>query len=167
MSRTAVDALEILNFLHHEAHLLDAGKFNAWLELLTDDIRYRVPVRVTREREHGPGIIDHMSHYEEDRYSLEMRIKRLETEAAWAEDPPSRTRHFVTNVRVEPIDDRHVRVYSNLLLFRSRGDSPNFDLLSAERVDVLRRTDGGWKLAAREVVLDVSTVPTHNLAILF
>ena len=40
-----------------------------------------------------------MAHFDEDRYSLEKRVERLDGDHAWTEDPPSRTRHFVTNVQ--------------------------------------------------------------------
>ncbi|WP_243095600.1 aromatic-ring-hydroxylating dioxygenase subunit beta [Thermus thalpophilus] len=162
---------EILDFLHHEAELLDEGRYRDWLELVTDDIVYQVPIRMTRERspEGGPsGVSDRMFHLDEDRTSLEMRVARLETGFAWAEDPPSRLRHFVTNVRVgQPRSTERgeeVEVRSNLLLFRSRWDKPEFTFLSAERRDVLRREGGRWKLARRLVILDHSTLPTHNLS---
>ncbi|MCV7027606.1 aromatic-ring-hydroxylating dioxygenase subunit beta, partial [Mycolicibacterium novocastrense] len=56
-------------------------------------------------------------------------------------------------------------VRSNLLFFRSRGDSGRWELLSAERVDVLRRTDDSLRLARREVLLDHSTLPIDNLSV--
>src|SRR5581483_742568 len=102
---------------------------------------------VTREHTAGPGFDDRMAHMYEDRDSLEMRALRVNTEYAWAEEPPSRTRHFVTNVRVsggERGDELAVR--SNLLLYRTRGDVPAYDILSAERRDVLRRCDGELRL---------------------
>jgi ethylbenzene dioxygenase beta subunit len=162
---------EVLDFLHREAALVDEGRYREWLSLLTEDVVYRIPVRLTRERPpqggYG-GIAEGMLHMDEDRASLEMRVARLETGFAWAEDPPSRLRHFVTNVRVgEPVrGDRgeEVEVRSYLLLFRSRWDRPDFTFLSAERQDLLRRENGGWKLARRLVILDHSTLPTHNLS---
>jgi ethylbenzene dioxygenase beta subunit len=162
---------EVLDFLHREAALLDEGRYREWLSLLTEDVVYRIPVRLTRERPpqggYG-GIAEGMLHMDEDRASLEMRVARLETGFAWAEDPPSRLRHFVTNVRVgEPVrGDRgeEVEVRSYLLLFRSRWDRPDLTFLSAERQDLLRRENGGWKLARRLVILDHSTLPTHNLS---
>jgi ethylbenzene dioxygenase beta subunit len=156
----AVDAEE---FLYREAELLDDGRFREWLDLLTDDVRYRVPVRQTRERGES-GVSDEMFHLDEDRDSLTLRVDRLETGFAWAEDPPSRVRHFVTNVRARPRDDE-LAVRSNLLLYRGRWDRAEHDLLSAERHDVLRPGPDGLRLAARTVVLDATTLPTLNLAI--
>jgi ethylbenzene dioxygenase beta subunit len=164
----------LLNCLYQEAELLDEGRYREWLALLAQDVRYQVPVRVTKER--GPeggvsGVMEGMYHLDEDYTSLEMRVARLETGFAWAEDPPSRLRHFVTNVRIgEPRPTpkgEESEVRSNLLIFRSRWDRPDYTLLSAERRDVWRQEEGGWRLARRTVVLDSATLPTHNLAFFF
>ena len=162
----------ILDFLYREAELLDEGRYREWLGLLTDDIRYQVPIRFAKERGAGPtaitGVATSMFHLDEDHDSLELRVDRLETGFAWAEEPPSRIRHFVSNVRAEPIDGRsdEVAVRSNVLVYRSRWDRPGHDLLSGERHDVLRRVDGDWRLASRRVILDNTTLPTLNLSFL-
>lgn len=158
---------EIRDFLIEEAELLDTGRFREWLDHVTDDMRYFVPVRVTRERAAPTDIVAGAFHMDDDHDALEMRVLRLETEYAWAEDPPSRTRHFVTNLRVCATErDGELRVKSNLLLYRTRGDVPKFDLLSGERHDTLRREDDAWKLASRAVILDQSVILTHNLAVI-
>jgi 3-phenylpropionate/cinnamic acid dioxygenase small subunit len=160
----------VRDFLLLEAELLDDGRFRDWLNLLAADVDYRMPVRVTRDRTGGPGFDTDAYHFIENRFRLEIRIERLETGAAWAEEPPSRTRHFVSNIRVGTgTADGEVQVKSNLLLYRTRGSSPHHDLLSAERHDVLRQDGGGqgggWKLARRRILLDQTTMATHNLSI--
>ena len=157
----------ISEFLLEEAELLDDGRLREWLERVTDDIRYEIPVRVTRERAAGPGIVTSMAHWYDDWTALEMRVLRQDTEYAWAEDPPSRIRHFITNIRVKPGEaDNEFCVRSNVLLYRNRDDSPHHDLISGERHDVIRRVDEGWRLARRTVILDQSTLSTHNLPII-
>jgi len=157
---------EIDSYLFREAQLLDSGRFEDWLETLTEDVVYRMPLRVTRERRSANEFAGEMAHFDESRASLEMRVKRLGTRQAWAETPPSRTRHFVSNVRSWHGDcDDEFLVYSNLLLYRNRGDSPDHDLLSAERRDQLRRVDGELKLAVRTILLDQSTLGTLNLSV--
>jgi phthalate 3,4-dioxygenase subunit beta len=157
---------EVVDFLYAEADLLDRGEHRAWLDLLTDDIRYVVPVRVTTAHTLDGSALEDMAHFDEDRYSLRKRVERFETEHAWAEDPPSRTRHFVTNIRCREGDgDGELVAESNLLLFRSRGDVREHDLLSGRRNDTLRRTPGGLRLARREVILDESVLHTQNLAV--
>jgi 3-phenylpropionate/cinnamic acid dioxygenase small subunit len=155
-----------VSWLDDEAELLDNGQYAAWLALLTDDVRYIVPVRLTRERGGGPDTHAGSPHFLDDLATLRMRIERLRTEFAWAEDPPSRTRRFVTNVRPRPAGDG-VDVRSNLLLYRNRGEDTTAELLAAERRDHLRRmADGGLRLSQREVLLDQSTLGVRNLAVL-
>lgn len=167
--RDELDAIR--RFLDLEAELLDDGRLRDWLDLVTPDVRYLVPVRIHKEQtgeSRVTGVADDSFHLDEDLDSLQMRVDRIETGFAWAEEPPSRLRHHVGNVRVragERDDERQVR--SNVLVFRSRWDRPEHDLLSAERRDVLRLVDGEWRLARRFVVLDHTVVPTLNLAFLF
>jgi phthalate 3,4-dioxygenase subunit beta len=155
-------------FLVEEAALLDAADYAGWLDLLCEDIRYVMPVRVTTARGAGFDSLADMGHFDEDMYALRKRVQRLATDHAWTEDPPSRTRHFVTNVRTfrdEGDDLRVFRVESALLLFRSRGDTREADLISAGRTDLLRATADGLRLARREITVDESVLRTQNLAV--
>ena len=167
MLETSVETYwEVYSFLMHEAELLDERRERDWLDLFTDDAEYLMPVRVNRERGEGDGFSEEAFYFEETRGSLELRVRRLETEYAWAKDPPSRTRHFVTNVRIaESEEEDEVAVRTNLLLYRSRGSDPKHDLLSAERKDTLRKEDGQWKLRKRVILLDHSVLTTHNLSV--
>jgi phthalate 3,4-dioxygenase subunit beta len=152
-------------FLVEEAALLDAADYAGWLNLLCEDIRYVMPVRVTTARGAGFDSLADMGHFDEDIYALRKRVQRLATDHAWAEDPPSRTRHFVTNVRTFRPQADELRVESALLLFRSRGDTREPDLLSAGRTDLLRETGDGLRLARREIKVDESVLRTQNLAV--
>jgi phthalate 3,4-dioxygenase subunit beta len=152
-------------FLVEEAALLDAGDYDGWLALLTQDIRYLMPVRVTTARGAGFDTLADMGHFDEDMYALRKRVQRLATDHAWTEDPPSRTRHFITNVRTFRAAANELRVESALLMFRSRGDTRHADLLSAGRTDVLRETAEGLRLARRDIIVDESVLRTQNLAV--
>jgi 3-phenylpropionate/cinnamic acid dioxygenase small subunit len=88
------------------------------------------------------------------------------TEHAWTEDPPSRTRHVVSNIRTFATDsDDTLRAESSLLLFRSRGDTRPPDIVCAGRVDRLRATDSGYRLSERRIDVDEAVLRTQNLAI--
>ncbi len=168
MLETSIETYwEVYSFLMYEAELLDERREREWLDqLCADVVEYLMPVRVNRERGEGDGFSEEAFFFQETRGSLELRVRRLETEYAWAEDPPSRTRHFVTNIRVvEGEEEDEVAVRSNLLLYRSRGSDPRHDLISAERKDVLRKEDGQWKLKKRVILLDHSVLMTHNLSV--
>ena len=152
-------------FLVEEAALLDAADFAGWLGLLCEDIRYLMPVRVTTARGADFDSLADMGHFDEDMYALRKRVERLATDHAWTEDPPSRTRHFVTNVRTFRAAASELHVQSALLLFRSRGDTREASLISAGRTDLLRATPDGLRLARREITVDESVLRTQNLAV--
>lgn len=155
------------NFLYHEARLLDDRRVSEWFDLVTEDIDYHVPVRTTRERSAESEFSDQAYHLKEDYGSLRVRINRLENDFAWSENPPSRTRRFVSNVTVTTEHtDGDLDVRNNLLVHRAHEDETIPDLLSAERRDTLRRTDDGFRLAARTVLLDHTVLPTDSLSIL-
>ena len=152
-------------FLVEEAALLDAADYAGWLDLLCEDIRYLMPVRVTTARGADFDSLADMGHFDEDMYALRKRVQRLATDHAWTEDPPSRTRHFITNIRTFPNGSGELRVESSLLLFRSRGDTREADLVSAGRTDLLRETAAGLRLARREILVDEAVLRTQNLAV--
>jgi phthalate 3,4-dioxygenase subunit beta len=153
-------------WLVDEAWLLDAQAYEDWLDLLTDDIHYLMPVRVTTALGAGYDTSPGMAHFDEDKYSLSRRVARFLTEHAWTEDPPSRLRHHLSNVRTFATGDPdHLVVDSATLLFRNRGDVHPGSWISAGREDLLRRTEGGWKLARRTILVDDSVIRMQNLAI--
>jgi phthalate 3,4-dioxygenase subunit beta len=152
-------------FLVEEAAILDAGAWATWLGLLTDDVRYVMPVRVTTVHDTGYDWRSDMAHFDEDRYAIEKRVQRLLTEHAWTEDPPSRTRHLVTNIRTFAAEHGAVRVESTVLLFRSRGDDREAEYVCALRRDVLRPLAGGYQLAERRITVEEAVLRTQNLAI--
>jgi PAH dioxygenase small subunit len=157
--------IAVQDFLVYEAELLDDRKFEEWLELFTDDVTYDAPIRVTRKSP-NPTVIDDISFFDETLQSLTLRVKRLRTDVAWAEDPPSHTRRFVTNIRVRRTsNDDELDVRSSLMLFRSRGDMGAYDLIVGERFDLLRHVDGRLRIARRRIVLDQSSLSTKNLGV--
>lgn len=158
--------LQVSQWLVDEAYLLDAQDYESWLDLLADDIRYHMPVRVTTARGAGFDTAPGMAHFDEDKYSLSRRIARFRTEHAWTEDPPSRQRHFVANVRTFATQDAgHIVAESAVLLFRSRGDVNDAALVSAAREDLLRRDGQRWLLAHRTITVDESVIRMQNLAV--
>jgi biphenyl 2,3-dioxygenase beta subunit len=160
---------EAEQFLYAEAATLDDRRLEDWLALLTDDIHYWMPVRRTTTAKEvareftRPG---DMAFFDDDRQLLEMRVQRLKVGRAWAEDPPSRARRLVTNVRVLEADAGELLVASNFHLYRTRLDSEE-DSWIGRREDLLRREDGGLKLARRHIFLEQTVILSQNMSNLF
>lgn len=153
-------------WLYHEAKRLDEIDFDGWFQLLHSDIRYQMPVRVNKEGIERPDYSTEMYAFHDDIHTLRIRLDRLKTEYAWAEIPPSRTRRFVSNVRLtEYVPNERASVSSYLLIYRSRSTDIHHDLISGERQDEFTYVDGEWKLSKRLFIVDQTTLNTRNLAI--
>jgi 3-phenylpropionate/cinnamic acid dioxygenase small subunit len=173
---------EVEQFLYREARLLDERRFHEWLELFTDDVRYWMPVRSNRYPRSSKAIAmldadryaeedlskeDELAILDETKESLSRRIARLETGMAWAEDPPSRTRHIITNIEVEPgVTAAALKVFSNFMVYRNRSEMEE-DFYIGARQDILRHIDGAWKIAHRKIILDQNVLLAKNVSIFF
>jgi biphenyl 2,3-dioxygenase beta subunit len=160
---------EVEEFLYAEAALLDAREYRAWLGLIADDIHYWMPIRRTvtisdLDMEFTkPG---DMAYFDDDRAMLEMRVKKLEAGSAWSEDPPSRSRHFVSNVRILGVEGHEITVEVCFHLYRTRLNSEVGGWVG-RRIDVLRRVEDCFRLAKRHIFLDQTVIPTTNMSTLF
>ena len=173
---------EVEQFLYREARMLDERRFHEWLELFTDDVRYWMPGRSNRYPKISKAIAildpdryteeelsreDELAIMDETKETLCRRIARLHTGMAWAEDPPSRTRHMLSNIEVEPGDAAtEVKVYANFMVYRSRAETEQ-DFYVGARQDVLRQVDGAWKIARRKIILDQTVLLAKNVSIFF
>lgn len=162
---------EVEKFYYREARLIDDKQFDDWLDMWAEDARVWAPVRYNRTRreqhleESKEGEV---GYFDDDKAFLRVRVSRLASGMAWAEDPPSRTRHLITNVEVEA-DETGTGDYtarSHFLVHRSRLEH-EVDLFSGARHDILRRVDGGLQIARRKIVLDANVLLAKNLSIFF
>lgn len=155
-----------------EAQLLDQHRYADWLELLADDLHYWAPVRTNRLRRQqslADGAPGEVAIFDETKASLAWRIRRFDSGMAWAEDPPSRTRHLITNVSVRvAADDGTTGQYlaeSAFLCYRNRLER-EVDLYAGARTDILRRDpdNGGLLIARRTILLDQNVLLAKNIS---
>ena len=159
--------LELTQFYIREAWLLDERKLNEWLDLFTEDVLYFMPRRKNvprREAQRELTSLGDLAILEEDRRHLEMRVARLDTGMAWAEDPPSRTRHLIGNLEVVPRENGEVEARTAFLVYRSHLETDH-QLLSGCREDVLRKVNGAWRISRRTIVLDANVLLDKNLSV--
>ena len=157
---------DIQEFMFREALALDERRFRDWLEFLSEDITYDVPLRVVREGLAEWELSPNGRIFQDNKQTLEIRVRRLETDFAWAEQPPSRTRHYVTNVLMDAGEqDGEYEVSSYCLIYRSRGDSIEPNFVSVFRKDLVRKTPDGYEIARRWAAIDQAVINAHNLSI--
>ena len=161
---------EVQAFLYHEAELLDERRYEDWLDLFTDDAHYFMPMRRNvphdePEREFTRPGAD-VSWFDEGKDTLTRRVRQLRTGIHWAEEPLSRICHMVSNVQVLHASAVEVGVKSRFLIYRNRVETET-DVLVGKREDLLRRVNGGFKIARRKIVLDQSVLLAKNLTFFF
>ncbi|AGU14805.1 hypothetical protein CARG_03265 [Corynebacterium argentoratense DSM 44202] len=162
----------LTRFLFDEADLVDNMDWDAWLECMHPDIYYWAPVRenrVYRERKHEFYEKGTSVYFEENWEYLRQRVFRLQTQKAWAEEPASRSRHLVSNVRVDARGDGNFDVRSNVLVYRSRGERYQ-DHITYERRDIIVKDETaplGFLVLEREIRFDMATILIKNLSLFY
>ena len=160
------DYREIHEFLYDEAELLDARRYEDWLLRHDEKIRYRMIYPRMEEGRSAPTYGGTSPLFDEDAASLRIRVQQLsQPSLTTAENPPTVTRRFVTNVRVRPGDvAEQFRVTSHVLLCRFRFTEPQPVFLSARRDDRIERHASGLRITERTIRLDETVVHGTNLS---
>lgn len=161
---------EVEQFYAMEADLLDTRRFEDWLDLLAEDIRYWMPLASNREFGDWNGEYTRegkdLNWFDEGKFELEQRVKQIMTGLHWAEEPISRTCHMFSNLQVSEADDNTIDARCRFLVYRNRTETET-DFFVGKRHDRLRRDGGGFKVAARELFLDQSVLLAKNLTVFF
>ena len=168
-------AQEVAEFLYREAEILDERRYEEWLALLADDIRYWMPMRRNvkfgeGEREFTRAGTD-IAWFDEGKDTLTRRVRQIQTGIHWAEEPQSRIAHLVSNVQVveaspSGADPQEVAVKCRFLIYRNRVETET-DILVGKREDTLRRVANDWQIARRTIILDQSVLLSKNLTFFF
>jgi benzoate/toluate 1,2-dioxygenase beta subunit len=90
----------LLDFLYHEARLLDDRQWDEWLACYSPDAEFWMPAwddndTLTEDPQREISLI-----YYPNRDGLEDRVFRIKTERSSASTPEPRTAHFVSNLQV-------------------------------------------------------------------
>ena len=149
------------DFLFREAALLDDWRLDDWVSLFTEDGRYVVPTTDLPDGDPSRDLV----FIDDDITRLRARAVRLNSRHAHREYPWSRTRRFISNVRVEETGDGELSVTSNVLVYRFRAGEGAPYVGSIHYV--LRwgaGSDGGadFRIAYRRAVLDMEALSSHG-----
>jgi 3-phenylpropionate/cinnamic acid dioxygenase small subunit len=146
-------------FLVHEARLLDEGKFDAWLELFTQDAQYWVPSEPNQE-----SPFDTVSLMYDDRRLLETRVRRLAGPRIYSQEPRSRTSRTVSNVTIEDRSGASVKLRSKFIMVESRRNEQR--LFAGTIFHHLVRTEQ-FKISFKRVDLLNCDAPMEGLVVPF
>ena len=149
VTTNSITRAEVEDFLYHEAALLDAWRLDDWLALLAHDAVYRVPSNDRPDADPK----DTLFIIADDVHRIRARVARLKKKDAHAEDPRSRTRRLITNVRILERNGAALRVEANFSVHRFRRNDGIRVYVGHYRYD-LRVEDGKLKIAKREAVIE-------------
>jgi len=147
---------DIEDFLYHEADLLDSWQLEEWLGLLTDDVIYEVPPTDAPEADSANTLFL----VSDNAMRLRSRVEQLLSGQAWAESPRSRTRRFVSNVRIRAVRPGEIVVTANFCVHRFR--SGTSDVYVGRYDHVLVVGEDGLRIRRRRAILDLESLRPHG-----
>ena len=147
---------QVEDFLFREAELLDDWRLDDWVNLFTEDGRYVVPTTDLPEGDPQRDLV----FIDDDITRLRARAVRLNSRHAHREYPWSRTRRFVSNVRVDENGNGELSVTANVMVYRFRSGEGAPYVGSVHYT--LRRNGQGFKIAYRRAVLDLEALSWHG-----
>ena len=139
-------------FLYREARLLDAQKWNEWLDLYSPDAVFWVPA-VTMDGTHTSDPETSLNFiYIAGRAGLEARAFRVASGGSLASNPLPRTRHLVTGVMIDEDGPDAVKAFANIQSV-AFCEARSQQILTSSCEYVLRKQDGGFRIAQKKVML--------------
>ncbi len=149
---------EVERFIYHEAALMDERRYEDWVDLMADDIHYFMPIRKNVKfgewDQENSDPASEISWFDEGKNVLEGRVRQLLTGVHWAEEPVSRIRHIISNIRVTDVQGDLITATDNFFVWHNRL-LEEVNLFVGTRTNVLRRDpDTGFKVAKRTILLD-------------
>lgn len=152
-------------FLLREARLLDNERWDEWLQTVSEAIHYWMPGIENRRREDktGPYCLEHMAFFDDGIRELQRRVSRFKQPSAWAENPPTRNVHLVSNIEVYgTATPGEYLAYSCFINVRSRGLDEQSQI-AGRREDVLRVESDGLKLLKRKILIPNAMLLCKNI----
>jgi p-cumate 2,3-dioxygenase subunit beta len=146
----------IEDFLYDEAALLDEWRLDEWLELLTEDATYEVPATDAPNGDPQSALFL----VADDKVRIRSRVGQLLGKSAWAENPPSRTRRMISNVRIRRVEGEDIAVTANFVIYRLRFEQ--MDTYVGRYEYTLVQHQGRLKIRARKAILDLEALRPHG-----
>ncbi len=145
-AQAAVSTGDLIDFVYDETELIDSRRLEDWLALFAEDGIFWAPLT--------PGQPDpdlHTSLFHEDRLLLQLRIERLHSAKAYAQQPLSRCHHVVQRPQVLEADDAANRyvVTAKMVYVETRLDEQI--VLAGRLTYTLRREDAGLRIVLRRL----------------
>jgi p-cumate 2,3-dioxygenase beta subunit len=157
LARDGVTRQQVEDFLYAEADLLDTWRLREWLALFDPEASgYYMPTTDLPDGDPGRDLYL----IADDMPKLRSRVEQLLGGLTWAENPRSRIRHMISNVKIDGMDGQILLVRANFTVYRMRFQ--NIDPYIGEYHYKLRRNGGVITIIERRVVLDLEALRPHG-----
>ena len=151
--------LRVEELLYLEADLIDAWRLEEWLELFTDDAQYLVPPSDVIGDEADPDTS--LFYIMDDRHRMKERVTRLSKIGAHSEQPRSKVRHLVSNVRVKRTADNPHRIDVRASFAVWRNKDVTSDVFVGHYLYKLIEQGDDLRIARKTCVLDMEALRPH------
>ena len=152
LSAADLTRAEIEDFLYQEAALLDEWRLAEWHALFSEDATYRVPSTDVPDAEPDNTLFL----IDDDAARLRSRVEQLLGKSTWSENPHSRTRRLLANVRIRKTEGARAWVTANFAVYRMRSNQVATYVGRYEYV--LERRDDGLRISSRRAILDLESL---------
>ena len=146
--------------LSREAMLLDTGDWDGWLELYVEDAVFWMPAwrdetNPTADPDSELSLI-----YYQGRQNLADRVWRARSGLSVASAPRPRVVHSVTNVLVLAADETEAKLSASFAVHLYDVRAERTHVFFGRYEHKLRREAGGWRIAAKKILLLNDVIPT-------
>ena len=147
-----VRRLELEKLYTDYAHCLDSDELERWPDFFTEDCYYRITSAENYEAGLPLGLIHATS-----RNMLNDRVSALREANIYE---PQRYRHLVSSIKIVEERGDILDIMANFLVVRTMQEGDMTLFAAGRYLDRVRRTNGVWKFARKDVVLDSRQIDT-------
>jgi anthranilate 1,2-dioxygenase small subunit len=144
--------IELQDLYSLYAACLDSDALERWPEFFIDDCSYRITSAENYEAGLPLGLI-----YATSKNMLKDRVSALRRANIYE---PQRYRHLISDVRIEGNAADALDARASFLVVRTMQDGAMTLFAVGRYIDRVVRRDGGWKFAAKLVILDSRQIDT-------
>jgi len=139
---------DLIDFVIHEARLIDQHRFEEWLNLYTEDAYYWMPLEWGQT---DPRLTSSLMY--EDKLLLKIRVERLKGNRTFSQKPKSRCHHVLQTPQIDSRDDAKGEyvTWTPMHYIETRFDDQQ--LYAAWATHTLAMVDGALKIRLKRVDL--------------
>jgi p-cumate 2,3-dioxygenase subunit beta len=145
---------EVEEFLYEEAALLDAWDLRKWQALFARDGEYLI-VTPNLENPETASPSHSLFLVADNQDRLTQRVERLLDKTAHVEFPHSKTRHCLSNIRIDG-EGAALRVRANFVIYRSKNDETTY--FPGHVIYELEREGPSFRIRRKRCIIDTDSL---------